>query len=490
MIKPQGWCIEQIPGEKSWRGIQVRGDKGGVRSFSKITESNNIRTLCKGHIQLCFNPQEYYLYNDDFPQLKSDILDMQINKRFSDRGQTMDAGNFVHQARKIPDRDGWLNCLFLPQTELKELCAFVRPWKKIRSLRIVPGAAAVAALLQRITDEAVLVFLLSIKESQVLVVRGGVPLYSQSLTQSEPGRVDEVLIPHAVDFARVSVKKDHNIESFYITCMGQSRESINLQNLGIEEWKADFGQVFDPQSQKNALLYPQLYGAGYVDDEYDFLPKEYSTSWRLQLLSSRTSIFAALAGIALLAGWLYLQPLLREQHTLYQTLSTAITQEQEALSSRIPETATLDNFDRLEKIRSSAFQDFRLDTLAKQLSLALPENVHITSLKVRRQAAVGNSEEGQAPDTLNTNTPGAPPEPGMTDDSLSTPERLQAQDVAISATCITSGSHSEVTSRFENVMIALNSFFKVRDMTWNYREADRAGILNCELIPNKEAVKP
>ena len=489
MIKPQGWCIEQIPGEKGWRCIQVRGDNGGVQSFSGISESNNIRSLCKGHIHLCFNPQEYYLYNDEFPQLKPDILDMQIRKHFSDRRLTMEAENFVHRARRIPEKDGWLNCLFVPQGDVTELCSFIQPWKKIRSLLVIPGAAAVASLLQIVTDEAVLVFLLGTTESQVVVVKGGVPLYSQSLTQSGPGKVDEALIPHAVDFARVSVKKDHNIKDFHITRMGQSRKSINLQDIGIEEWRPDFSKVLDPQSQENVLLYPQLFGAAYVDCDYNFLPNAYSTSWRLQLLSSRTSIFATIAGVALLAAWLYLQPLLKEQRILYQTLSTSITEEQQALSRRIPEPATLDTFNRLVKIRTSAFQDFRLDTLAEQLSLALPENVHVTNLKVRRQSLVGSSEEGQAPETGDMYVDDGTSEPGMTDNSVSIPERLQAQDIAISVTCTTSGSYNEVTSRFENVMIALNNFFKVNNMTWNYREADRTGLLNCKLFPKVEVVK-
>ena len=59
----------------------------------------------------------------------------------------------------------------------------------------------------------------------------------------------------------------------------------------------------------------------------------------------------------------------------------------------------------------------------------------------------------------------------------------------LSATCITNGSYGEVTARFENVIIALNSFFKVTNMTWNYKEADKTGRLNCELLPKREMAK-
>ena len=139
--------------------------------------------------------------------------------------------------------------------------------------------------MQTVTNEAVLVFLLGNSESQVLVVQGGIPLYNQSLSLAKPGVIDEALVPHAIDFARTMVRKDHNIENFHITTLGQARAGIDLQNLGIEEWEPDFSQVFNLESPEDVLLYPQLFGAGYVDKSYDFLPKEYANSWRLQSFS-------------------------------------------------------------------------------------------------------------------------------------------------------------------------------------------------------------
>ena len=486
MIKRQEWCVEKIPGEKNWRCLRMNGGKSAVHSFSRVTESDDIRTKCTGRIHLCFNPLEYYLFSDEFPQTQQDLLDMQISKRFSDRGLTMDAGNFVHRAGDIAGKAGWLNCLFAAKAELTELYSFIRPWKKIQNCRIVPGAAAIAGLIQTVTEEAVLVFLLGNSESRVLVVRDGIPLYTQSLTLLRPGVIDAALIPHAIDFARVLVKKDYNIDRFHITCLGQARDSIDLENLGIQKWTPDFSQVLKLESQEEVLLYPQLFGAGFVNDRYDFLPKEYVNSWRLQSFSLRTSVLAAVAGIVLLGGWLYLQPLLKDQRLLYQALSTSINQEQQALSNRIPETATLDTFNRLKTIRTLARDDFHLDNLAEKLSLALPENVYITSLKVQRKAIVDDSAAPTAPDAGMSNAPDAATEAGTTNVALSIPEQIQSQNVVTSISCSTNGDYSEVTARLENVIIALNSFFKVTDMTWTYKEADKTGQLNCELLPKRE----
>ncbi len=490
MITKQQWCIEKIAGTETWRYLRMHGEKNGRHSFSRVETSDDIRSKCTGHLHLSFTPREYYLYNDEFPQAKQELLDMQISKRFSDRGLTMDAGNFVHRSKDIEGKPRWLNCLFAPQAELTELYSFIQPWPKINSCRILPGAAAIAGLIKSLTDEAVLVFLLGRLDSQVLVVKGGTPLYNQSLSQSKPGVIDEALIPHSIDFARTMVKKDYNIENFHIICMGQGRKGINLEDLGIQEWQADFSQVFQLEFHEEVLLYPQLFGAAYVDKKYDFLPKEYAHSWRLQSFSLRTSFVAAAAGIALLAGWLYLQPLLTEQRANYQALATAITRQQEDLSNRMPATATLETFDRLKTIRTLAADDFHLDSLAEKFAMALPDNVHITSLQVKRQPVTGSSLAGPpTPAIGNFPNPETVPEGDSADTALSMPEQLQLQNALISAICTTKGSYGEVTARFENVIIALNSLFKVTNMTWNYKEADKTGRLNCELLPKREVAK-
>ena len=486
----QQWCIEKIPGTRSWRYLRIGGSQNGRRSFAQVAETDDIHGTCRGHLHLSFSPREYYLYNDEFPPVKKELLELQINKRFSDRGLTMDVGNFVHRAAPIDGKPGWLNCLFAPQAELTELSTFLQPWPKIHSCRIVPGAAAIAALIETLTDEAVLVFFLGELDSQVLVVKGGTPLYNQSLSQSRPGVIDEALIPHAIDFARTIIKKDYGIDSCHILSMGEKRAGINLKNLDIKEWQPDFSQVLQLESAAEVLVYPQLFGAAYVDKSYDFLPPQFATSWRLQSFSRRTSMFAAAAGIALACGWLYLQPQISEQRAHYLALSTAVAGQQEQLNRRIPATATLATFERLQTIRHRAAEDFHLDSLAEKLALALPDTVHITNLQVKRQAADSNSADGPPPpETGNVTDPAALGEGDSADTALSVPERLQSQGAVITLRCTTNGSHGEVRARFENVIIALNHVFTVATMTWSYTEADQTGQLNGELLPKEEVVK-
>lgn len=486
----QQWCIEKISGTESWRYLRMSGVKNGLHAFSRVAECDDIRSKCKGHLHVCFSPREYYLYNDAFPEVKQELLDLQINKRFSDRGLTMDVGHFVHRAAKISGKPGWLNCLFAPQAEVAELYAFIQPWQKIHSCRLFSRATAVASLIQQLTDEAVLVFLLGNGDNQVLVVKGGTPLYNQSLNLREPGVIDEALIPHAIDFARTVVRKDYAIEDLHIICMGSGRGGIHLENLGIEEWQPNFKQVFQLESDEEVLLYPQLFGAAFVDKSYDFLPQEFATAWRLQAVSLRTSILAAAAGIALLGGWLYLQPQITEQRAQYQALSTAITRQQEDLGKRIPANATLETFDRLKNIRNRAIADFHLDTLAEKLALALPDTVHVTSLQVKRQPGGGGaSVEPTTPETADFISPETLPGDETANTALSVPEQLQSQNPIITASCMTNGSYGEVNARFENVIIALNRLFKVSKMSWSYQEADKTGQLNCELFPKSEVAK-
>lgn len=78
----------------------------------------------------------------------------------------------------------------------------------------------------------------------------------------------------------------------------------------------------------------------------------------------------------------------------------------------------------------------------------------------------------------------------VAESAASIPERLQNQEVVIGTTCVTSGSYDEVTSRFEHVMVALNSVFNVEEMTWSYDETSNSGRLNCDLARKNAGGQP
>lgn len=488
----QRWCIEQIPGEARYRCVKITKPGSGSNQptiFSDLHEVEDLKNICKGSLHYTFSPEEYYLFADTFPKLKPDLLKLQIDKRFRDLGLTMDTIGYTHRAKESSARKGHHNCIFAMESELQNHLAVLTNLKNVKKAKLVPAAASIAALLGQLTDKAVLVLHIGTRFSQVLVTKGGDPLYNQSLPQAGPGLVEEALVPNAVDFARLSVRKDHDIEDLLITTFGKARNNINLEAMEIEEWQPDFSTVAQAGHGEALRDYPQLYGSFFCDKAYDFLPVEFTYSWTLQNLSKMAAVCASITILGLLAGWYYLQPIVNQQRVEYHRLLNDINQKRTALVNRLPKTTILNNFDRIVNIRSYAEKDFRLDTLAQKLSIALPQKVHVTDLQIRRQADSSSSEIILPPAEIEMmDNPDSSTFPGM-GPTLSVPEQLQSKNININITCTSSGSYSEVTTRFEKTAKTLSSFFGVEDLTWSYREADTSGRLTCTLFPPPQEVQ-
>ncbi|MFT5700354.1 MAG: hypothetical protein ACI8ZB_003228 [Desulforhopalus sp.] len=479
MIRSKQWCIQQRP-EGGYFTTQVLSRTKDTVTFAGVVETKTLDTTYKGAVYYTFTPEDYHLYTDTFPKLKPELLALQIKKRFTDLGIAMDTTSLLHKSSTLPGKGNSINSVFIHEEDLINNLPQISSLTGIKTCQMVPTAVAIAGLIRTVTDKAVLIFLIGLRFSQVLVVKNGIPIYNQSLAQTSDGQVEEALIPNAVDFARVTLRKDHGIDDFNILCLGQGRKTIDLKNLDIEEWQPDFSKAIKTPEQTDILRYPHLFGAYFANSDYNFIPKDFAKIWQVQSITRMAAIVAGIAAVTLLAGWLYYQPLIKEQRNTYQTITTELELQRGAIADRMPQNTILNNFERLVNIRTKAQEDFRLDTLAKQLSEALPQKVRITELKLQRQA-LAEVETLSMPSQAEP-VPGDSETPG-TSEELSIPEKIQTKGFTLSLTCISEGSYTEVTTRFEKTALALNETFGVTDLTWNYRETDRTGIIHCNLFP-------
>lgn len=479
MIGAKQWCIHERP-EGGYISTQVLGHTKNAVSFSAIKELQTLDEKYKGAVHYTFTPEEYHLYTDTFPRLKPELLALQVKKRFTDLGVAMDTRAMLHKSRELGGKTGVISSIFVNETDLGQNLAQISTMKGLRKCRLIPAVASIAGLLKEVTEKAVLIFLIGRRFSHVLVVKNGIPIYNQSLAQTGPGQVEEALIPNAVDFARVTLKKDHGIDDFNVCCLGPGRDTVHLKNLDIEEWHPDFSAAITTPQPEDILRYPHLFGAYFADPAYNFIPKEFVSTWRIHGASRITAIGAAIASLILLAGWFYYQPILKEQRITYQSISTELDEQREHIAGRMPQATILNNFERLVNIRTTSEKDVRLDTLAKNLSDALPPKVHITELKIQRQTMEEDGSIDMPPEAALA--PGALDTAG-TAQELSLPEKIQARPITLTLTCNSEGSYTEVTTRFEKTASALNKVFGVENLTWSYREADRSGAIHCTLFP-------
>ncbi|BHH84480.1 hypothetical protein [Desulforhopalus sp. 52FAK] len=478
MIRNKQWCVLQRP-EGGYLLTQVMSSKNTI-TFSPIQELASLPKDLGGSIHFTFTPEDYYLYTDTFPKLKPELLELQIKKRFSDLGIAMDPSRLLPKSKAIPGKSSSINSIFISQEDLDQNLSAISAMAGLRNCSLIPAAASIAGLIKTVTEKAVLIFLMGERFSHVLVVKNGVPIYNQSLAQTGPGQVEEALIPNAVDFARVTLRKDHDIDEINIVCLGKRRESIDLASLDIEEWHPDFSKAITTTETDYILRHPHLFGGYFAEPAYNFIPKEFRQIWKVQNFSRIVAITAGLTAVALLAGWFYFQPALKKQRSQYLTATTELKEKKDTIANRMPQTTMLNNFERLVNIRTKAKDDFRLDILAKDLSESLPSQVRVTELIIQRKTTQTNENV----DLALTPDP-AIPEDEPTDGSLSLPEKTQSKPFSMALTCHSTGSYSEVTTRFEKTAVALNDSFGVEDLTWSYREEDKVGTLYCNLFPQQ-----
>ncbi len=483
------WAIMKVPGDQDWRCVQLTGKKNGRNSYGEVREQQVIPYECRGKVYLCFWPQEFHLLTEPFPVMKPELLSLQINKRFNDLGLSIEGGIFEHRAVVFDAARSEQSCLFVRKEELDELHDLIRPWPGIRDLRLVPLAAAIAGLFAKVTSEAVITLFLGKKSSQVLVVKNGCPLYYQILTQAGDGVVEESLVAHAIDFARMSVRKQHEIDEFHIVKLGPFRKNLDLDELGIREWKPDLSPICSPDRDEDVLNFPGIFGAPFAVAGYDFLPKMYRTSWKIQSVSQGLAVCSGVVGALLLGGWLYLQPQVSALKSNYNQLLADIAGDQQHLRAEMPSDVVLDNFSRLLKIRNLANQELRLDHLARMISLALPAHVSVIQLEIRRKSDEDDGTQGvPVPGDDPALLDGSAPMP-QTDTPQSVPEKLQASPLELNCVAVSTGSHDEVIDRFEQAINGMNRFFDIQDMNWTYREEEQTGQLRFAFKPLMKQVQ-
>ncbi len=463
--------------EGGYRLCQILHRKRGTITFGEVVEAESVRDV-KGTLFFSFMPEEYYLFTDKFPQLKPELLDLQIKKRFSDTGLSIEPANLTHTTRKIPDREGSYTSIFLPREELHKKLDQLSKTTGVTQCSLVPAAAAISGFVKTITDKPVLVLFVGMRFSQVLVVKNGIPLYNQSLAQTDSGEVEQALIPNAIDFARLNARKEHDIDHLDTLLLGPGRGTIDLESLGIESWRPDFSSQIQTAQPNDAFDYPHLFGACFADPAYSFLPGNFTRMWRLQRVSKNIALCAVAGSLVMLGGWLYLQPKITGQKAEYSSMLADLDYRQQLITGKMPDQENLDNIERLLKIRNNAAKEFRLDRLAIMLADALPSKVFITDLTMKRRGAEA-SDSAMSPG--NTNPSFA--DETSSEQGLSHPEILQARKFIISLDCTSEGTYTDVTARFKKAAMALNNLFIVTDYTWNYREQEQIGTIQCKLTP-------
>ncbi|WP_457572956.1 hypothetical protein [Desulfolithobacter sp.] len=427
----------------------------------------------------------------EFPRLKKELLDLQINERIRQEGLYGEDIHFIQRIKKI-DRQGntqKLSIVSMPSTDLAPLLDPRLANLGLRVRRIVPAPVAIAGLLGQLTAEPVLAAIFSAEGLQVLLVQDKRPIYAQMIPPDVSGLFEEPMLAQTFEVVRQNIRRLFSLEVERFICLGSRYEECPARIGGEDAWQPNWDLIFDAESLVDIYRHPELYGTWFADPVYDFLPRSWRISYALQQTSGwvTAGLFLAAAGLGALgytgrAG-------LEEMRQQYQRLFQEVSARQHELGSMLPSDEEKQLVEQVASLQARIMLQPRLENILATIAATIPGSVKIVSFTYRAEATGTVPPGTQAPGSGFVPPPGQL-RPGQGTDSGNSALRvhgLLGGTGRLHMVFTTRGDLLEARSSFEETISGLAKKYTLENVVWNYGQEAGSGLLECDLVLKKSA---
>lgn len=476
--------VAERKGDGTWLRLAVL--KGGrYPVFGGIEDTGGDAPVKTGVLCLVVHSRQTYILYEAFPNVKHDLLILQINDRLRNSGLWSEGpGGLAHCIRPVSGHDGRsiYSILSLPRDDLEPFLAL--GLRKALSLRAATSAvAAISAFLGVITHEPVLAACFLDEGLELIAAQHGIPVYLQLVPPGPEGQFDGDMIAKTFDIVFQTVRRVHEIEIKKIVILGPNRhlcpETIGEYNI----WTPDWDAFFKTDEPSLIPLYPTLFGAYFIDSAFDFVPASWRFSWRIQTASQWMAAAAAVGGIVFFASGLYVDKTINAGiQSEMAARKGAVIQERDALQKILPQGQERDTLQKFVDLMARYERQPRLDAMVLALTQALPEGVSISELKIERGQAQGNGAQPQAAQPAPAqmhNQGGVSTEASGTD-----AQGLLDRPLEIKLDLSVSGDYGRCRDRFNEATKAIqcSGMFKIQGIHWEYDEKAGQGRFSCLLL--------
>jgi hypothetical protein len=375
----------------------------------------------------------------------------------------------------------------IPEEQATEGIHELNKLYNIQLMNCVSMPASVAGLLKQLGDEAFIVLLVTRDKAYVLGVHNGTVLFIQGMPLDYNGEIETEAAMHAISFGRQNLDRNFGIEESRFLCMGEARKQVVYGDLGEENWIPDWSHCLAAESD-DILQYPALFGTLFTTPSYSYLPEEYKLAFRLLKLNTFLVAGAGI-GAVILAYLSYqnmqkLDPLRAQLQRDRQQLSSHINSVQQ----QIPDQSGVAKVQSYLKIEENVAAQPSISHFLQQLSTVVPTNVTLLTMEIKRRAAEDNNQqEGN----MVMPVAGQSGDMGMEKSDQASGAKAKAeilldQDLIVHFNCSSTGDYSRVKARFDKALKGFSSLFLLGTVDWSYDEKSKTGLLNCELLLNRE----
>lgn len=499
MAKKQ-YVIEQIENGGYLVG-EVRRQGSGWYCHQPIALSSLAGSL-KGEATLVIRSASGLVVTDEFPSLGRELLLLQMTKRLDQLAllDVGDKGAICYRALEQRNTKHLYTMVVVPQKTLSDGLTAIVDQGRLPLKICTAAAAAIAALLGRLSVEPWIVVFVSEFHAEIIATRNGLAIYQQRLQVNTDNEVETSMLPHAINFCRQSLRRDFAIDSAQLIGLGPGRDQLRASPLAAELVEPDLATA-GFSGPADLLRYPELFGALFVDRDFCFLPAEYKKSLTIGRLSKGLAIAAGCA--ALILGGLSWQNHVNNDQlaasliSRHQQLATDLAR----IKAQLPAVEAVKQQEVYGKILEKGKNEPRLTAILADIASQLPPQVKVESFAVERRVRIAPQVPMTVlPDPATQTMPAdqaplaplaplpsigsqAPQEPLAGPQAVveSGPENELDKEMVLLLAVGTSGAYERVRATFGQVVNDLATRFRLEEIDWNYTENDDSGRLKCEL---------
>ncbi len=483
-------------GKKHW----ILSPNEGNRGFNCLCLSQKGNTLSIEHFQQIISPKDipaksahvvFYserllVSKESFFATKKEILELQIDEKMRLIGPWAEGTRVKHAMHLLSkgEQQNEYIILSLPENDIENVVNQLS--NDIRIKKCSVHVAAIASIVGKLTDELILSCFLANGFLEIIVSEKGIPYYSQISPLEILPTDDLSIISQAIYNVRqiIGSKLNKSVKKTIFFTRQLDEIPRNIQNEDI--WIPDVSKLVKNDNEGLFFKYPELFGAIFVSNDFDLLPKKLKQTYLFQDINKVATSIALVGSIALGISTPYLINKKNNQLITYQKLYQKVQQEKRTIQKQLPTIEQTQEINNLLSLWNNIQNEPSIVNILLDISKSIPQEVILDHINITRQAISKDIAQNSNDDiNINALEYGLDNSSNM-ENSINAKHNLLDTPLSINITFFSQGSFRDVKNNFEETTIRLGKFFDLKEVNWSYKEQEKSGILNCKILLNRK----
>lgn len=456
-----------------WNGIGlVKRDKLPVFTAPFEIDIHDVALKTK-KISCVLDSRNVLITTEEFPsQLTGTVLKLAAKERLQANGLWIKDQEMEMRLQPLnaSGQNRLYNITLIPSQEIQAIMEL----QGVNNISlIVPLVHSVSSLISTLLSEPVMVLYCKRNYLKLMAVGNKMVYFLQIIPYESEDTLPLFVLNQAIDIAKINIKRLYGLDIQHILPLGPRydiclSENINDMPLLKPEWE----KILTAPSYEDVSRFPGLYGAYFIDNSLNLIPKSWQYALTIQKLGKITTILAGILAVGIGGYGAYLYNLNQHQTMEYQRLYHAISTRQAAIAANLPLDTTKAELENWLSLKKAATERPRLDDILARIAEALEPDVSVVTLNISAMP------QGQIETTPAANKPSGPAE-----QQFQNTQSLPTGPFQISIQMESKGTFEDTRVRINNSLTNLCKNFQLNKPDWQYDETRKVCTVTCNMTP-------